>query len=113
MSDGLREKCDMYRRQLGGTNAALARARQEIKELKAANERLEAENEHLKDVNGALCAEINRQSDIIRRQRERLVLLEAFANEACAEFEATGRENVFCYERFVELAEGAGLEVPR
>lgn len=74
---------------------------------------LEAANERLKDVNGALCAEINRQAGVIRSQRERLVLLEAFANEACAEFEATGRENVFCYERFVELAEGAGLEVPR
>lgn len=102
----LRERCDMYRRQLGGTNAALARARQEIKELRAANE-------HLKDVNGALCAEINRQAGVIRSQRERLVLLEAFANEACAEFEATGRENVFCYERLAELAEGAGLEVPQ
>lgn len=81
--------------------------------LRAENAELRAANEHLKDVNGALCAEINRQSGVIRSQRERLVLLEAFANEACAEFEATGRENVFCYERLVELAEGAGLEVPR
>ena len=28
------ERADMYRRQLGGTNAALRRARQEIKELR-------------------------------------------------------------------------------
>jgi len=74
---------------------------------------LEVANERLMDVNGALCAEINRQAGVIRSQHERLVLLEAFANEACAEFEATGRENVFCYERLAELAEGAGLEVPR
>ena len=29
------ERADMYRRQLGGTNAALRRARQEIEELRA------------------------------------------------------------------------------
>ena len=34
------DRADMYRRQLGGTNAALARCRQQVKELQEENRRL-------------------------------------------------------------------------
>lgn len=36
----LEVRCDMYRKQLGGTNAALNRCRQEVKELREENRRL-------------------------------------------------------------------------
>lgn len=67
---------------------------------------LEAANERLMNANGALCAEVNRQSGLI-------VALKAFSHEAWAELRLIGPSGTFCYERLAELAEGAGLEVPR
>lgn len=64
---------------------------------------LEAANERLMDVNGALCAEINRQSGII-------VALRVFSALSWAEIKELGPDGVFMYDRLAELAEGAGLE---
>lgn len=65
--DELARKAETYRRQLGGTQAALRRAQQRARDA-------QAEADRLKDVNGALCAEINRQE---RRIRELEALVRA------------------------------------
>ena len=75
----------------------------EIDELRAEIAELRAAKERLMDVNGALCAEINRQSGII-------VALRVFSALAWAEIKEFGPDGVFMYDRLAELAEGAGLE---
>ena len=65
-------------------------------------EELEADKERLLDLNGELCAEVNRlYGDNVR--------LRAFSNEAWAELEAIGPTGVFCFERLEELAQGCGV----
>ena len=45
----VRERCETYRKQLGGTNAALNRARQRVRELEAENAELRKANRELRD----------------------------------------------------------------
>lgn len=75
----LRDKCDMYKRQLGGMQAAYNRAKQRvdeankrINELEGYSARLMDKIDHLKDVNGELANTINKQYEQIRKLEAQL-----------------------------------------
>lgn len=70
---------------------------------------LEAANDKLADANGYLCAKVNELSD--ERARLRALAYKLIAELRVIEQHEPG--TVFCPEFYWELAEGAGLEVPR
>lgn len=57
---------------------------EEVRTLKGYNQSLEDKIDHLKDVNGKLCAEINRQERVIEELRANAARLVS-ANDAMAE----------------------------
>ncbi len=62
----LQARYQKQRQQLGGVNAANNRKSQRIRELQARVDELEAENDKLKEVNGDMCARVNRAEDMAR-----------------------------------------------